>query len=96
MDAFPLLVVMLLWGTGWAWLALHLVRRHFTEPETRFAGLPSRVWAGLILAWSWLPVFIVEVSVVLPLWPAFAVGPAGLLIVGLEAILKEWNRRSSV
>jgi len=94
--AFLLLVLGLGWGVGWGWLVLHMVRRHFTEPGVRFAGLPGRVWAGLILAWSWPVVFMFEIAVNLPLWPAVTVGPAGLLVLICEAVLKEWDRRSPV
>jgi hypothetical protein len=96
MDAFSLLVLVLVWGTGWGWLPVHMARRYFTEPDVPFTGLPGRVWAGLILAWSWPVIFVVEITVNLPLWPVFAVGPAGLLVLICETVLNEWNRRSPV
>lgn len=96
MDAVPLLGLILVWCTGWGWLPVHMARRHFTEPDVPFAGLPGRVWAGLILAWSWPVVTVVEIAADLPIWPIFAVGPAGLLILISETILKKWNQRSPV
>jgi len=93
MDAFGVLSETLVWCFGWAWGATRLARRRFNEGDARRGGLPGRVWAALVVAWLWPALLVADFWVNLTLWPVFAVGPAGMLIVVLEVILKSWNHR---
>jgi hypothetical protein len=59
MAAIGFFLEILVWLLPWSIVATR-VALSFNEPAARIGGMLGRVWAGLVLAWSWL--------VTMPLW----------------------------
>lgn len=80
-DAIGGFVEIAAWCVAWSIGATVLALSRFNDPNARFGGVPSRIWAALSLVWLWPIVFVAWLQAAWLLWPLLVIGPAGMLLV---------------
>jgi hypothetical protein len=96
MAAIGSLVELLVWCLAWSVGATCLALSRFDEPDARFAGLPGRTWAALVVAWLWPVLLAASFWMNGMLWAVVAVAPMGTMLVLLEVLVTARGRRSPV